>query len=318
MTAINPQDLHVVLGVGPLGRATAAALRAEGRRVRMVNRSGSMQAPLAGVELCPADVTQPAAVREVTAGATAVYMCAQPAYHRWPEEFPPLMRAVLEGVARSGARLIFGDNTYMYGPVAGPLHEDLPMAATTRKGRARAQVAQMVLDADAAGSVPAAIGRASDFFGPWVTNSLYGDRVFGPALQGKAAQMAGKIDIPHTASYIGDFGRALALLGTHDAALGQIWHIPSNRPTITQREFVKLIFDELGAPVKVSTMGKTMLRLGGLFIPAAREIVEMMYEFEEPFVLDSSKFERTFGTAATPLPEAIRATLDWYRSAAPA
>ncbi len=206
----------------------------------------------------------------------------------------------------------------MYGPVSGPMREDLPAAATTRKGRTRAQVAQMVMDAHSAGRVQATIGRASDFFGPWVRDSLLGDRLFGPALAGKKAHLTGNVDLPHTASYIGDFGRALAILGERNEALGEIWHIPNDQPEIGQRAFATLVFEELGKPATMDTMGRAMMRLGGLFIPAARETVEMMYEFEQPFVVDSSKFARTFSMTPTPLQEAIRATVAWYRLQTPA
>lgn len=307
-------ELHVVLGAGPLGRAVAEALRAQDTRVRIVNRSGRMAEAPDGAELRPADLYDPSDVRAVTAGAAAVYQCAQPEYTKWRQQFPTLMAAILEGLNGTGARLVFGDNLYMYGPVDGPLHEALPTAATTRKGRARAQVAEMVLEAHRSGRTPATIGRASDFFGPWVRNSLLGERVFGPPLVGKGAQLAGNIDLPHTASYIGDFGRALALLGTRDEALGQVWHIPNDQPAISQRAFATLIFEQLGKPANMSTMGAGMMRLGGLFIPAARETLEMMYEFEQPFVVDSSKFARTFGMKATPLREAIATTLAWYRT----
>ena len=84
--------------------------------------------------------------------------------------------------------------------------------------------------------------------------------------------------------------------------------------TLTQRQFAELVFAETGHPVKASGMGKTMLRIGGLFIPEARESIEMLYEFEKPFVVDSSQFERTFGVRATPLAEAIKATVAWYRA----
>ena len=103
---------------------------------------------------------------------------------------------------------------------------------------------------------------------------------------------AGKLDLPHTATYIEDFGKALVILGERDEALGQAWHVPNDQPQISQGEFARLVFEEVGLPPKVSAMGKTMLRLGGIFIPGAREVVEMMYEFEKPFIVDSSKFEK--------------------------
>jgi nucleoside-diphosphate-sugar epimerase len=307
-------QMQVVLGAGPLGRSVMNELVRRGAPVRVVNRSGKMADAPAGVEVVAGDVNSADSVRAVTQGAAVVYQCAQPEYHEWPQKFPPMMQAILAGLTGGGARLVIADNLYMVGPVKGPIHEDLPFAATTRKGKARAQVDELALAAHRAGQVPVTIGRASDFFGPYVLESLVGDRVFGPALQGKAAQLTGNIDLPHTFTYIGDFGKALVVLGEHDEALGRTWNVPNDRPQTTQRQFAEMIFAELGTPAKISRMGKTMIRLGGIFIPAAREVVEMMYEFDEPFVVDSSRFERTFGMQATPLPEAIRATVAWYKT----
>jgi nucleoside-diphosphate-sugar epimerase len=212
-------------------------------------------------------------------------------------------------------KLVIGENTYMYGDTDGrPLTEDLRFAAHTRKGQVRAAMSEAALAAHKAGKVQVALGRGSDFFGPWVLGSSHGERVFYPALAGKAASFGGKLDIPHTATYIEDFGKTLVILGEREEALGQAWHVPNDRPQITQRQFAELVFADLGKPAKVSAMGKTMMRIGGLFVPAARESVEMFYEFEKPFVVDSSKFERAFGVKATPIAEAIKATVAWYQA----
>jgi nucleoside-diphosphate-sugar epimerase len=141
-----------------------------------------------------------------------------------------------------------------------------------------------------------------------------GERAIVPALQGKKASLIGNLDMPHSYTYLPDFGRALVVLGERDEALGQAWHVPNDRPDITQREFMNRVFKEIGLPPQMSGMGGTMMRLGGLFIPEAREGVEMMYEFEKPFVVDSSRFERAFGVKATPLEESIRATVAWHRN----
>jgi nucleoside-diphosphate-sugar epimerase len=308
-------ELHVVLGTGPLGRSVMEALLRRGRTIWAVNRSGKMAEVPGGVTVARGDVNDGASIAALTRGAAAVYMAAQPEYHEWPEKFPPMMAAVLDGVAASGAKLVIGENLYMYGDTDGrPMAEELPYAATTRKGKARGQVAQMALDAHRAGKVRVTIGRGSDFFGPWVLGSLFGDRFFYPALAGKAANLTGNVDVPHTTTYIGDFGEALAILGERDEALGRAWHVPNDCPQVTQRQFAEMVFAELGQPVKISVMGKTMMRLGGLFVPAARETVEMMYEFEKPFVADSGAFERAFGMRPTPLAESIRATVAWFRA----
>ncbi len=308
-------SLHIVFGTGPLGRSVVNELVRRGVRVRVVSRSGVMAETPQDVELVAGDLYDPAAVRKLTEGAAVVYQCAQPHYWEWPQKFPPLQAAIIEGLTGSGVKLVIGENTYMYGDTDGKsLTEDLPYAAQTRKGKVRAAMSEAALAAHRAGKVRVALGRGSDFFGPWVLDSAFGDRVFYPALVGKAASFGGRLDLPHTATYIGDFGRALVILGERDEALGQAWHAPNDRPQLTQRQFAELVYRETGHPVKASGMGKLMMQLGGLFIPGARETVEMMYEFEKPFVVESSKFERTFGVKATPIDEAIKMTVTWYRS----
>ncbi|MCL4827977.1 MAG: NmrA family NAD(P)-binding protein [Caldilinea sp.] len=307
--------LHVVFGAGPLGRSVVNELVRRGQTVRVVCRSGQMLEAPQGVELVAGDLYNAAVVRELAQSAAVAYQCAQPHYYEWPQRFPPLQAAIIDGLTDSGVKLVIGENLYMYGDTDGkPLTEDLPSAAHTRKGKVRAAMSQAALAAHKAGKVQVALGRSSDFFGPWVLGSSHGERVFYPALVGKSASFGGKLDLPHTVTYIEDFGRALVILGERDEALGQAWHVPNDRPQITQRQFAELVFAETGHPVKVSGMGKLMMALGGLFIPEARESVEMMYEFEKPFVVDSGKFERTFGVTATPMTEAIKATVAWCRA----
>jgi nucleoside-diphosphate-sugar epimerase len=315
-------DLHVVFGSGPLGRSVVEELVRRGKTVRVVSRSGRMAEAPQGVELAAGDLYDPATVRDLTQGAAVAYQCAQPHYWEWPQKFPPLQAAIIEGLAGTTTKLVIGENTYMYGELHGtnghanarPLTEDLPNAASTRKGQVRAAMSEAALAAHKAGSVRVAIGRGSDFFGPWALDSAFGGRVFYPALAGMAASFGGRLDQPHTATYIADFGCALVTLGERDEALGQALHVPADRPQITQRQFAELVYRETGHPVKASGVGKTMMALAGLFIPGARESVEMMYEFEKPFVVDSSKFERSFGVKATPIEEAIKTTVAWYRA----
>jgi nucleoside-diphosphate-sugar epimerase len=140
-----------------------------------------------------------------------------------------------------------------------------------------------------------------------------GERTFPPLLQGKAAQITGRMDVPHTYTYTHDFGRALVLLGERPEADGQAWHVPNDMPRITQGELVRMFAEEAGVPLKISRVNKFAMTLAGLFIPEAKESVEMMYEFDQPFIVDSSKFEKTFGWKATPMHEAIRETVEWYR-----
>jgi nucleoside-diphosphate-sugar epimerase len=310
-------EFHVVFGTGPVGLAVMDELVSKSKRVRMVNRSGRASVPH-GVEVIGGDATDEVFAREASDGASVVYFALNPPYNKWPELFPPLQAGVLEGAASAGAKLIAMENLYMYGPTGGrPLTEDLPYAPNTRKGAVRARMSEELMEAHSSGRVRVAIGRASDYFGPRVLVSAAGEQVFGRAVQGKSAQVAGDPNQPHTYTYAPDVGRGLTVLGEREEALGQAWHLPSPE-TLTTRQFVEMIFEEVGKPARIQAAPKILLRAMGLFNPGMRELIEMLYEFEEPFVVDHSNFEQAFGEQATPPKEAIGETVRWYRSKRPA
>ena len=306
---------HVVFGTGAIGRAVAEELVQRGEAVRMVNRSGKMDEAPSGVEVIASDLYDSAKVREVTRGATVVYQAAQPPYNEWPEKFPSLQKSIVDGLTGSGAKLVLIENLYMYGAMNNrAFTEDMPYRAHTRKGRVRGEISTAAFAAHKEGRVRVTAARGGNFFGPWGTDSTMGARVFYPLLRGKPAQLIGRTDIPHTHTYVRDFGKALVILGEHEEADGQAWHVPNDQPRITQGELVRMFAEEAGVEPKMSSMGKLMMSIGGLFIPEAKESVEMMYEFEKPFIIDSSKFEKTFGMKATPMREAIKETVAWYKS----
>ena len=307
----------IIFGTGPLGLSVMDALVERGyTNITLINRSGKAPETLpCGVRILSGDATNLDQVAALVAGTDVVFHCAQPHYYEWPEKFPPITKGILEGAIKAGvSKLVFGDNLYMYGPTDGkPVHENLPYAAEGRKGRTRAAMAKRLLDAHRAGKVKVAIGRASDFYGPRVQGSAVGDRVFPAILEGKAASTMGNVDLPHTYTYIKDFGRALVTLSENESAFGKAWHVP-NAETLTTREFLNLAYEITGQKPKISSMGKLMLQIGGLFIPEAKEMVEIWYEFNEPYVVDHSPFAKAFGARPTPHREAIRETLDWYRN----
>jgi nucleoside-diphosphate-sugar epimerase len=306
---------HVILGTGAIGRAVAEELIVRGESVRMVNRSGRMDEAPAGVELVAADLYDPAHVREVTRDAKVVYQSAQPYYYEWPQKFPPLQQSIIDGLTGSDTKLVLVENLYMYGETNGkPLTEDMPHHAHTRKGKVRGEISTAAFDAHKQGRVRVSAARGGNFFGPWGLDSTMGGRAFYPLLQGKPAQLIGRTDLPHTHTYLKDFGKALVILGECDEADGQAWHVPNDQPSMTQGDLVHMFAEEAAVEPKISSMGKMMMAIGGLFIPEAKETVEMMYEFEKPFIVDSSKFERTFGMKATPIREAIHETVTWYKS----
>ncbi len=307
---------HVVLGTGAIGRAIAEELVKRGESARMVNRSGRMDEIPVGVEVVASDLYDQTKVKEVTRGAKVVYQCSQPNYFEWTEKFPPLQKSIIDGLTGTDVKLVLVENLYMYGDTGGkPLTEDLPHNTHTRKGKTRSEVSNAAFAAHREGKLRVTAGRGSDFFGAWgLPTAAMGERTFYPMLKGKAAGLVGNIDAPHTHTYIPDFGKALVILGERSEAEGQAWHVPNDNPRVTQREMVTMIAAEMGIEPKMSAMGKTMMRIGGLFIPEAKEMVEMMYEFEQPFIVDSSKFENTFGMKATSMKEAIKETVAWYKS----
>ena len=317
MTASS--ELHVVYGTGPVGTAVVETLLEQGKRVRVVTRSGARKHLAPSVEAVRGDATNPADARRACEGASHVYNCTNPTdYHRWPEQFPPLQRGVLEGAAANGAKLIVMENLYMYGPHGGvPMTETMPMNGHGSRSSTRVQMTEELFAAHRSGKVRVASVRAADLFGPHVTESLVGARLFEPVLAGKPAQLFANLDLPHTVSYIGDVGRAMVTVGAHDAALGQAWHAP-NAPTVTLRAFVRLLGQEAGIEPHISALARPVVRallpLVGLFVPPIRGIAENMYISYEPYIVDHSAYAGTFGDHATPLAEAIRATVQWYRA----
>jgi nucleoside-diphosphate-sugar epimerase len=279
-----------------------------------VSRSGRADLP-DDVEVIAANVVEATEVERACDGAAVVYHCANPPYAKWPELHPPLMESIIEGAATAGARLVFGDNLYAYGPVDGPLTEDLPHRATGPNGRTRARIAETLLNAHEAARIRATIGRGSDFFGPHAHLSTVGDRVFARALEGKPAQVLGDPDVPHTVTYIEDFARALVTLGAREEALGQVWHVP-NAETVTMRQFVQIAFEASGHPARLRAAPRWGIALAALLNPTLRAVKEQLYQSERPWVVDSSKFERAFGWDATPLPAAVSATVAWFRERA--
>ena len=295
--------LHVIVGAGPIGTSTAEHLLALGHQVRMVTRGGTGPA---GVERVAADATDTNRLTELARGAAALYNCANPPYHRWPELWPPLAHAILVAAERSGAALVTMSNLYGYGPVTGPMTEDLPLVATHTKGRIRAGMWRDALAAHEAGRVRVTEARASDFLGLGA-KSLFTTMVMPKVRRGRPVSVPANLDVPHSQTYTGDVGRTLAVLGTDDRSFGRAWHVPT-APALTLREVASRFAELAGAPApRLKVMPNAVLRLGGLFDAEAREFAEVRYQFDDPWVLDSSAAQATFGISPTSTDEALKA-----------
>jgi nucleoside-diphosphate-sugar epimerase len=304
----------VVFGAtGGVGGAVVAELLRRGKTVRAVSRRGAAPEGAEGVAADAADSAEAAAAAK---GAGVVYHCVSPDYTRWPELLPPLSRSILGAAESSGAKLVFADNLYAYGPVDGPLREDLPPTASGPKGRTHVEVAAEMLAAHQEGLVRVTIGRASDYYGPGGTSSTAGETVFGRVVEGKRPQWTGKLDVPHTFHYLPDIADGLVTLAERPEADGQVWHLPAAEP-LTAQQFFNLVFEAAGrpTPAKAQIMGPALLGVAGIFSPLLRELRETAYQFRRPFVIDSSKFEGAFGRLeTTPHREAVGRTVEWFRS----
>jgi nucleoside-diphosphate-sugar epimerase len=314
----SASELHVIYGSGPVGTAVAEILVAERKRVRVVTHSGARKHLSPRIEVVRGDATDPADVRQVAAGASHIYNCTNPCdYQRWPEQVPPLQRGVLEGAAAIGAKLIVIENLYMYGPHGGaPMTEATPMNGRGSRSTTRVRMTEELFDAHRSGKVRVASVRASDLFGPHVSESLVGQRLFAPLLAGKPAQLFANLDVPHSVSFIRDVGRALVTVGAHDAALGRAWHAP-NALAVTLRQFIDILGAEAGVVSRASALARPVTRALlpalGVFVPALRGLEENLYISYEPYIVDHGAYAAAFGDHATPLREAIRETVEWYR-----
>lgn len=320
ITPATLAPLHVVAGAGQIGPMIAKRLLGRGYRVRMIRRGAFSDAP-PGVETVSASLSDPGAAAEAMRGASVVYHCANPRYHRWAEELVPLARGITEGAARNGARLVVLDNLYAYRvPAGGRLSEDTEVGPVSKKGALRAEAARVMLDAHTRGDVAVAIGRASDFFGPRCTNSILGDRFWTKLLAGRPVELLGDPDQPHTYSFGPDVAEALITLGLNDPTLsigadvyGRVWHLPALPAESTQTWLTRFAY-AVGVEPRFTRLSLLLLRVAGLFLPEAAELPEMIYQWRTPFILDDSQFRARFGATPTPLATAANATLDWARS----
>jgi nucleoside-diphosphate-sugar epimerase len=304
---------HVVIGAGPVGSGVARHLAEAGTPVTVLTRSGTgPQHPL--VTLAKADASDATAIEAHATGAAAIYNCANPPYHRWATDWPPMHRAMMTAAERTGAVLVMMDNLYAFGPASSmPMHEGDEMRATGTKGAMRATMARELLQAAAEGRLRGTLARASDFFGPEVIGSAFGERAVPRVLAGKKVSLLGRLDVAHSVSYMPDVVRTLVTIAADERAWGKPWHVP-NAPAVTQRELIGSFARAAGTEApKVGAVPKAALNALGVFVPMMRELKETWYQFDQPFVTDSTLTERTFGLAATPLDEAAAATVAWWK-----
>ncbi len=315
--AINPEPNqvpghHVIVGAGATGTATARLLSDQGHRVTMISRSG--RGPVEpGIELVAADAANPGTLTKLTVGAAAIYNCANPQYTDWARDWPPLANSLLTAAEANDAVLVTLSNLYGYANPTAPMRATDPLNPSSIKGGIRAKMWHDALAAHQAGRVRVTEARASDFIGPGTgANGHMGDRVVPRVLASKSVSVMGRVDVEHSWTAIEDVARTLVTIATDERAWGRAWHVPTEAP-MSQRELVHRMCALAGVePVTVRTIPGAALTVAGIFLPVMRELKEMLYQFNDAFVIDSQETTDVFGLKPTPLDDTLRAMLASY------
>ena len=310
-----PNELHVIFGGGQVGQPLARILRERGLRVRMARRSAGVPD---GIELMRGDATDRSFCLDAARGASTIYHCMNPPYSAqvWADLIPKYIENLISAAGNAGARLVVLESVYMLGRPGGrPMNEDTPMNPCSRKGEIRAREAERLFEAHRRGEVRATAGRASDFYGPGATVSHLGDQFWKPVIAGRRGGVLVNPDAIHTYHYVPDVAAGLAMLGTAgDNAYGKPWMLPC-APAESMRALVSRFSHYLGRNVGLTVMPRWAMTALGLVVPMIREIHEMSYQWDEPFVIDDQRFRATFNTQQPTEPQRAAAdTVTWAKS----
>jgi nucleoside-diphosphate-sugar epimerase len=300
--------LQTILGSGGgIGIPLARELKNYTDRIRLVSRNPKKVNDTD--ELFPADVSDLKLIRKAIAGSDVVYVTIGFTYNLkvWQRTWPPFMQEVISSCNKHNSRLVFFDNMYLYAKNAIPfMTEDVPVEPPSEKGKVRKILRDMILNEVEKKNLNAIIARGADFYGPENKNSALILMVASNLIKGKKAQVFGNPDKIHTYTYTPDAAKATALLGNTSDAYNQEWHVPTTKERLTSLDWIELIAKELNTEPKVQKVRVWMIKALGLFVPIMREFPEMLYQYEQDYIFDSSKFEKRFGITATSPAEGIK------------
>jgi nucleoside-diphosphate-sugar epimerase len=304
--------MQTILGAnGTIGSVLAKELLNYTDKIRLVSRNPRKVNE--ADELFPADLSDPAVVDQAVDGSDVVYLVVGFDYKLkvWEEKWPTLMRATINACIKHNARLVFFDNVYAYDINAIPhMTEESPYNPVSKKGAVRKQIAQMIMDEVRAGKLMALIARSADFYGPDNEKSFVNEMVYNNFKKGMRANWFVDADKKHSFTYTPDAAKATALLGNTDDAYNTVWHLPTDKNTLTGREFIELFSREMKVANKLFIMPVWMIRIAGIFVPVLKEMPEMLYQYDRDYFFDSSKFEKRFNFSPTTYSEGIKRTVE--------
>ncbi len=294
--------IQTILGSGGgIGAPLAKELKNYTDKIRLVSRNPVKVNETD--ELFPADLSDLSQIDKSIAGSEIVYVTIGFEYNLkvWKTTWPPFMEKVIDSCIKHNARLVFFDNMYMYSKSSVPfMTEESIIQPPSEKGKVRQLLREMIMNKVERGELKALIARAADFYGPGNKNSALKIMVIDNLKKGKKAQVFGNPGKIHTYTYTPDAAKATAILGNTPDAYNQEWHVPTTREKLTSADWIGLIAKELKTEAKIQKVSGIMINFLGIFVPVMREFPEMLYQYEQDYIFDSSKFENRFGITATP------------------
>lgn len=311
----NIPQLHVILGAsGAIGTEIIKDLQARSLPFRVVERTKN----ISGIETTHADISRIDELKKAIEGATHVYNCVGLKYDTelWKSQWPEIIDNLIEAVSEIDAVLIHFDNIYMYGPspLQNPITEKHPREPISEKGKVRLVLEQKLLEAFSSSKLRGVIARSGDFYGPGANLSMLYSSVLERALVGKVPQFLSNPDVDHTYTYTPDAARGCVVLGLDPTSYGQVWHLPTTKEILTSRKIISIIQKELGQEEKIQVLPRFALNILGLFVPILRELKEMLYQFDNPYVFDSTKFETKYQDfKVTNYQEGVKTTVNYYK-----
>lgn len=287
--------MQTILGsTGIIGTELAKSLTYHTDKIRLVSRNPKKINN--SDELFTANLTNARQVLKAVENSEIVYLTVGIQYKisAWQKQWPIIMKNVIDACKTHKAKLVFFDNVYAYGLVKGWMKEETVIHPSSKKGEVRAKISQMIMSEVEKGNLDAIIARAADFYGPNTPLSFVNATVFDNLRKGKKAQWFINVNKKHSLTYTPDASRATAILGNTKSAYNQVWHLPTDKNVLTGKEFIELAANEFGTGTDYIVLKKWMLKMVGLFVPVIKESIEMLYQYEQDYLFDSSKFEKTF------------------------